>query len=651
MVGYCSALFLLLVYFIIYHMSFFMRNSISNHQQGFSLLETTVAMMVTVSLIGLGATLYNHHSDSLNIKKSADVFGIASDSYFRYLHDSKSKLSDICQVLAVNQTGVYENIALKRVDSGRCSIALETPSQSEGLKAFMPDGMVFPSSILSGYAITGRGMLELKNKGNGQPKITSLLIAGLKGTNIKDTVALAKMANEYGVGFGYVVLRNGKVDIKGDGGLFSVPDITSMAQVKSLPAGVFFALHLNDGYLTLPDADDRYLVRNYVPNHAELNQMTTDIDIGNNNIKTKSKKGAMGFYGKDVQIKLDSPTDSSYVYSDRIGLHDKDKKSNTTLFANRLQFSQTTGDDKWGVNRFNVAISSNKNARADFTLEANSLTGFPDGFYFNSSVNVDGRMKSNSLTTSMLNMTNSYIDEGNSCSLNDVGKIVKSTSGEYLVCKYLAPTPRYLNEMSGKFIKHLTDSNGKDVYFVYLEKSGDMDGYFLSSSYQWVYLQPDMANRENIFILWKNSSLNLRDTGGLIGHNHRMNKTIQLPSWYPYGHVEVCAYSTLPWRVSSEKNVFAGELLKFTDSILDSIANKRPIVVEHNNMDYERHCSSLYPGQYYTDMIGFNTVRDTYDFGYGKEEYIFALTIRYKGMHTPDFMRDNNGKAHSLDFF
>lgn len=635
-----------------------MRNSISNHQQGFSLLETTVAMMVTVSLIGLGATLYNHHSDSLNIKKSADVFGIASDSYFRYLHDSKSKLSDICQVLAVNQTGVYENIALKRVDSGRCSIALENPSQNEGLKAFMPDGMVFPSSILSGYAIIGRGMLELKNKGNGQPKITSLLIAGLKGTNIKDTVSLAKMANEYGVGFGYVVLRNGKVNIKGDGGLFSVPDITSMAQVNSLPAGVFFALHLNDGYLTLPDADDRYLVRNYVPNHAELNQMTTDLEIGNNNIKTKSQKGTMGFYGKDVQIKLDSPTDSSYVYSDRIGLHDKDKKLSTSLFANRLQFSQTTGDDKWGVNRFNVAISSNKNTRADFTLEANSLTGLPDGFYFNSSVNVDGRIKSNSLTTSILNMTtNSYITEGYSCSLNDVGKIVKLTSGDYMVCKYLAPTPRYLRILTGHIDTYIKDSNDKYVFFNYSDRSdvetGALDALdawdaLSRTSYQWVYLQPDMVNRENIFILWQNSSLNLENTGGLIGHNHR---TIQLPSWYPYRHVEVCAYSTLPGRVSSGANVFAGKELMITERILDSLANKRPIVVRYDHMDYERHCSSLYPGQYYTDMIGFNSVINKYDYGYGKGEYIFALTIRYKGRYTPDFMRDNNGKAHRLDFF
>lgn len=590
------------------------------NQQGFSLLETTVAMMVVVSLIGLSATLYNNHMNSLNIKKSAEVLRIASDSYFRYLNSSKSKLADICHSLSQRQgSAMYEDIYVSLAgQEDSCRLSLQHPAQSKELKGFLPEGMIFPSDLPSGDALTGYGKVVMRN---GQPEVTSLLIAGLQlgqGQERKKNIFLSKMAAEYGSGFGYVDRRNGISSIKGDGGLFSMPGIIDLIDGSlkgaELPAGTFFALNGdsnsndNEGYLTQAEADERYLVRTKIPNHPELNRMKTDIELGNNSVKAESQNGTLGVNGGD----------------NRIEIHGNNKGDYSSLLTNSLQFSQ-------GSN----------------TL---SLTGRPDGFNFNSAVNVEGQMEATSVLTPSLSMPgNKGVVEGDYCSAEKEGQIIKSSKGNYLVCKFLPDNTGVLYTHDGYYtngnISLLACNVEHHTCDIILDSKG---------RYSWVYLYPDLVNEIHLMMFWQDSD-HVKNGNSVVDifedsdQLHWLIKTFSLPEWYPYGAVEVCAYTSAGGRTWAMTSIFRGKSLPIDmRKYLPTLVGKAPWTLEyalHDGTDlgpkyqYNIHCSTLQPGEMYSDFVDiphqkhdliddkwFNWIN-----GFGTNDFPFAVVIRYKG--------------------
>lgn len=665
-----------------------------SEQRGFTLIETTVALMISVALVGLGATIYNNNIDSLNIKKTADGFKQASETYFRYLNANKNSLSGVCDALLtpgnVTKTAKF---TVTKINDNQCRLTTELAENDE-LNHFMDDGKIFPDVLTElgkNVYLKAGGVVTIKNKDSGQPKITSLLYTSV--SEEIDDINLAKLAMNYGIGFGYVN-RNGK--LKGSGELLDEKQVSAMAGGGGLPKRSIYAIKGSgafDVYQTQAQADDRYLARVHVANHPEMNRMSTDIDLDANRIYSATEHGRMTIDGQNNAIRLsDDATEASIGISPNSLSFNGGNNNYATIGSINSQTGQNASlilGDLTKDSPGNLSISYNGDfpgsveARGKFELNTpneNDYFSFNKPVDVKGGINVSGAVKADSVTSPLLVLPqNKEVIEGDPCTEDELGHIIKSGApyeSDLIICRYIGQKPQII---SGGFqskmsvshaLKQVTsthDSGAKLYSFFSCAKDGNVHCTTgKAPSYIWTYLNGDLNQDENMVVFWKNSGKSLSGIGGtLVGppaHNTDTLGfyTIQLPSWYPYGAVEVCAYSTTVYQDKSPGTIFNSndtDLLHGSSRYLASLFNHIPqgilttgvksVDAFEKDFQYSLHCSQLRPGQFYTDMIApaSGNLNPHVDWGFGRDEKIFALSVRYKGHLAPDVI-----SLHHLGF-
>lgn len=268
-------------------------------QQGFTLLETIVSLIIAVLLIAMSISIYSQYAAHQKSKKAADELYAVGGAYKAYLSANQKELVDLC----VAGGGSLQNthVSTMQLVAGRSGCLLFDNTLTESLKPFMASGVLPPDKSPYGQPYEGRGVVFIDRENKANSTISPLLFAGdlihilTPSTAELDRLTASHIVNDVNGYAGYTYYENGDVK-EGGHGEFDLNQITFLAQplLGTLPPGYLF--YIGDGEnignnwldLSTTTADARYLLRLAIPNHPEYNTMKTNIFMGDNPIITHS---------------------------------------------------------------------------------------------------------------------------------------------------------------------------------------------------------------------------------------------------------------------------------------------------------------------------------------------------------------------------
>ncbi|HAG1943603.1 TPA: prepilin-type N-terminal cleavage/methylation domain-containing protein [Salmonella enterica] len=264
------------------------------HQNGFTLIETIVVLIIAVMMIGVGATTYSNYSENLKAKKTAEEIKTIGYAYKTYLSSNRLDIINSClSVLKDGNKQVLDNnleISGLNVDSCR----LHMKNLQTGLANYVPAGVRIPEKNPYKQTYFGYGQVKINRNDTAKSVITPLIVANPSNKTSQSKLEYltgAKIAQLADPSTGFTYEKNGNVEIGGNV-LFNFDKINQMAQ-NNLSAGAIFytggslGVESELGYLDQQTADRRYLLRDEVQGHPEYNQMNTDLEMQENMVITQ----------------------------------------------------------------------------------------------------------------------------------------------------------------------------------------------------------------------------------------------------------------------------------------------------------------------------------------------------------------------------
>lgn len=265
-------------------------------QDGFTLIETTVALIIVIMLISLGATLYNNYMATQKIKSAAREIRMVGIAYQSYLNANRDSIIDKCKSGGLGDVGVIHiNQLVTQGQQGVCYFSVSGGGLIGGLGEFMPDGLYPPRLSPYGQPYEGRGQVTVDFLKSQNPEISPLLFIGdlLNPSSAQakrlDILTASKIIHALKGYAGFSYEKHHQVVLAGNG-LFDINKIKLISQVQtpSFPVGYLFYRYDDQGSLTEPVADDRYLFRDKVNGGAEYNTMQAPLRMNNQNVNTES---------------------------------------------------------------------------------------------------------------------------------------------------------------------------------------------------------------------------------------------------------------------------------------------------------------------------------------------------------------------------
>ncbi len=259
-------------------------------ENGFTLIEAIVVLIIAVMMLGVGVTTYNNYIDNIKARQAANEMKRLGYAFKTMLSSNRLDIINGC-AHGGDVTISNGEIRLSQEDnSGKCYISLDN---IQSLNDFMISGSLTP--IASPYRQTYYARGEVKvTKDVAKSVITPLIIAGdIQTTHPKvqlDALTAAKIVQFADANMGYTASRGSSLTAEGNA-LFDIKTISAMAQGHLSTGYIFYTGEVGVdselGYITKAEGDNRYLVRNNIDGHPEYNQMNTDLFMKDKQIITQ----------------------------------------------------------------------------------------------------------------------------------------------------------------------------------------------------------------------------------------------------------------------------------------------------------------------------------------------------------------------------
>ncbi len=262
-------------------------------EDGFTLIEAIVVLIIAVMMLGVGATAYNNYIDNIKAKQAANEMKRLGYAFKTMLSSNRLDIINGCAHggdVAIS----HDEIRLSQEDdSGKCYLSLDN---IQSLNDFMISGSLTPIASPYRQPYYARGEVKI-TKDVAKSVITPLLIAGdIQTTRPKvqlDALTAAKIVQFADANMGYTASRGASLTAEGNT-LFDMKTISAIAQGHLSTGYIFYIGEIGEGgveselgYITQAEGDNRYLVRNNIDEHPEYNQMNTDLLMKDKQIITQ----------------------------------------------------------------------------------------------------------------------------------------------------------------------------------------------------------------------------------------------------------------------------------------------------------------------------------------------------------------------------